>query len=78
MVIWQPMSRTPISLDISSSSLSLATLAFFIERFIIMVAMAVMPGSMPRMLGMGMGMAGLAMGATRSLSILPFFRICSP
>ncbi len=83
MLIWHAMSLTSYSTAIASNSLSLATLAFFIQPFIMPVATAVMPGSIPMMLGtempgMGWGMAGLAIGDTCSLSALPFLRISRP
>ena len=41
-----------------------------------MDAMAVIPGREPRMFGMGMGMAGFAIGAT--LRLAPFLRMFTP
>ena len=50
----------------SRSSGIVATFCFLIHDFIIIVAMAVIPGSIPRMFGMGTGIAGLAIGGTLS------------
>src|SRR5665648_684494 len=63
-------SFTPLSAQTLTRSGILGMFAFFIMSFIILLAIAVIPGNMPMMLGTGTGMAGLPTDATLRL---PYF-----
>ncbi len=64
IVVEQAIRVTPERRQMSIMSPTGGIFAFFIQPFIIVVAIAVMPGMAPTKLGTGTGIAGLPTGGT--------------